>query len=197
MQFRVFLPIFTADGGHLGVYIHFWRSDFDRLSFTICLVGQKTVINLSSIFLGGEVVYRPVYIVVLTLWRPSWTPSWIFDKAPAGITGSFSMLFLMIFGRFPEKFSLGIFFSPSKPNTIRLHAPVHNHTIGFMVIIVYKSFQKWRSKVTFNYNRGSVELPIDEVIVLALLRKSSTISVNIKCTWSTVSALWKPHTSHP
>ena len=33
---------------------------------------------------------------------------------------SFSMLFLMVFGRFPEKFSLGIFFSPSKPNTIRL-----------------------------------------------------------------------------
>ena len=26
----------------------------------------------------------------------------------------------MVFGRFPEKFSLGIFFSPSKPNTIRL-----------------------------------------------------------------------------
>ena len=120
MRFRVVLPIFTADGGHLGVYIHFWGSDFDRLSFTICLVGQKTVISLSSIFLGGEVVYRPVYIVVLTLWRPSWTPSWILEKAPAGITGSFSMLFLMVFGRFPEKFSLGIFFSPSKPNTIRL-----------------------------------------------------------------------------
>ena len=30
------------------------------------------------------------------------------------------MLFLMVFRRFPEKFSLGIFFSPSKPNTIRL-----------------------------------------------------------------------------
>ena len=30
------------------------------------------------------------------------------------------MLFLMVFGRFPEEFSLGIFFSPSKPNTIRL-----------------------------------------------------------------------------
>ena len=30
------------------------------------------------------------------------------------------MLFLMVFGRFPEKFSLGIFFSPSKSNTIRL-----------------------------------------------------------------------------
>ena len=42
------------------------------------------------------------------------------EKAPAGITGSFNMLFLMVFTRFPEKFSLGIFFSPSKPNTIRL-----------------------------------------------------------------------------
>ena len=43
--------------------------------------------------------------------------------APAGITGSFSMLFLMVFGRYPEKFSLGIFF-PLQPvyrsNTIRL-----------------------------------------------------------------------------
>ena len=32
------------------------------------------------------------------------------------------MLFLMVFERFHEKFSLGIFFSPSKPNTIRLEA---------------------------------------------------------------------------
>ena len=32
------------------------------------------------------------------------------EKAPAGITGSFSMLFLMVFGRFHEKFSFGIFF---------------------------------------------------------------------------------------
>ena len=33
------------------------------------------------------------------------------------------MLFLMVFGRYPEKFSLGIFFSPSpdyRSNTIRL-----------------------------------------------------------------------------
>ena len=33
------------------------------------------------------------------------------------------MSFLGVFGRSPEKFSLGIFFSPSKPNTIRLPAP--------------------------------------------------------------------------
>ena len=32
------------------------------------------------------------------------------EKAPAGITGSFSMLFLMVLGRFPEKFGFGIFF---------------------------------------------------------------------------------------
>ena len=82
--------------------------------------------------LGGEVVYKPVYIVVLTFWRPSWTPSWILEKAQAGITGSFSMLFLMVFGRFPEKFSLGIFFSPSKPNTIRLFDGVlwPHHYVG-------------------------------------------------------------------
>ena len=49
-------------------------------------------------------------IVVWTFWRPSWTPSWIMEKAPAGIMRSFSMLFLMVLGRFPEKFSLGIFF---------------------------------------------------------------------------------------
>ena len=30
------------------------------------------------------------------------------------------MSFLGVYGRLPEKFSLGIFFSPSKPNTIRL-----------------------------------------------------------------------------
>ena len=30
-------------------------------------------------------------------------------KAPAGITGSFSMLFLMVLGRFPEKLALAYF----------------------------------------------------------------------------------------
>ena len=44
------------------------------------------------------------------------------EKAPPRITESFSMLFLIVFGRFPEQFSFGIFFSPSKPNTIRLQA---------------------------------------------------------------------------
>ena len=34
----------------------------------------------------------------------------IMGKALAGITGSFSMLFLMVFGRFPEQFSFGVFF---------------------------------------------------------------------------------------
>ena len=32
------------------------------------------------------------------------------EKAPTGITKSFSMLFLIELGGFPEKFSLGIFF---------------------------------------------------------------------------------------
>ena len=41
------------------------------------------------------------------------------EKAPAGITVSFSMFFLRVFGRYPEKFSLGIF-SPFRSNTIRL-----------------------------------------------------------------------------
>ena len=52
-------------------------------------------------------------IAVSTFWRPSWTPSWITEKAPAGITGTFSMLLLMVLGRYPEKFSLGILFPPS------------------------------------------------------------------------------------
>ena len=52
------------------------------------------------------------------------------EKAPAGIMGSFSMLFLMVFGRFPEKFSFGIFFSPSKPNT------------GTIRLIIYISSKK-------------------------------------------------------
>ena len=45
------------------------------------------------------------------------------EKAPAGFTGSFSMLFLMVFGRFPEKFILGILlpFQPDyRSNNIRL-----------------------------------------------------------------------------
>ena len=113
--------------GNLGRFYRFSRpmaaileSYFDWLLFTICPVGYTTVINLLSYFLGDEVVYRHIYIAVLTFWWPSWTPSWILEKAPAGITGSFSMLFLMVFGKFPVKFSLGIFFPPLKPNTIRL-----------------------------------------------------------------------------
>ena len=47
-----------------------------------------------------------------TFRRPSWTPSGIMEKAPAGITGIFSMLFLMVFGRFPKKISFGIFPRP-------------------------------------------------------------------------------------
>ena len=52
-------------------------------------------------------------------------------KATAGITGSFSMLFLMAFGRwFSEKISFGIFFSPSKPNNIRLmHAMLRDRCV--------------------------------------------------------------------
>ena len=114
------LPIFTAAGGHLGSFhpfsgVRFWLSVIHYISSRI-----ENRYKPFVIFLGGEVVYRPVYIAMLTFWRPSWTPSWILKKAPAGITGSFSMIFLMVFGRFPEKFSLGIFFSPLKPNTIRL-----------------------------------------------------------------------------
>ena len=32
----------------------------------------------------------------------------ILEKAPVGITGSFIMFFLMVFGRFPKKFSFGL-----------------------------------------------------------------------------------------
>ena len=91
----------------------------EKSYFTLAMILDFAISPLPP---WGEVVglYQPIYIAVLTFWRPSWTPSWILEKAPAGITGSFSMLFLMVFGRFPEKFSLGIFFSPLKPNTIRL-----------------------------------------------------------------------------
>ena len=62
-------------------------------------------------------------IAVSTFWWPSWTPSWILENAPAGITGSFSMLFLMVFGRYPEKFSMGIFFSPSACLLVSYYSP--------------------------------------------------------------------------
>ena len=52
------------------------------------------------------------------------------------------MLFLMLFGRFPEKFSLGIFFSPSKPNTIRLNSlPLSMVAIPY---IIYESVNNLR-----------------------------------------------------
>ena len=37
------------------------------------------------------------------------------EKAPAGLTGSFSMLSVMVFRRFHEKFSFDIFFPLQNP----------------------------------------------------------------------------------
>ena len=74
---------------------------------------------------------------VLTFWRPSWTPSWIMEKAPAGITGSFSMLFLMVFGRFPEKFSFGIFF-PLQNLILFAYLRFVNKNKESMIIIISK-----------------------------------------------------------
>ena len=60
------------------------------------------------------------------------------EKAPAEITGSFCMLFLIVFGRFLEKFSFGIY-SPLQPdyssNTIRLHT--------WLIIAPYASHDNW------------------------------------------------------
>ena len=45
------------------------------------------------------------------------------EKAPAGITGSFNVLFLMVLGRFPERFSFVHIFPLQhdyRSNTIRL-----------------------------------------------------------------------------
>ena len=53
-------------------------------------------------------------ITVLRFWRPSWTPSWILERAPVGFTGILGMLFLVVLGMFPEKFSFGICFAPSE-----------------------------------------------------------------------------------
>ena len=53
-------------------------------------------------------------ITVLRFWRPSWTPSLILERAPVGFTGSLDMLFLMVLGMFPEKFSFGLCFAPSE-----------------------------------------------------------------------------------
>ena len=53
---------------------------------------------------------------------PTGAFSIIRDGVPVAITGSFGMLFLMVFRNFPEKFSLGIIFSIQtdyRSNTIR------------------------------------------------------------------------------
>jgi len=59
-------------------------------------------------------------ITVSRFWRPSWTPSWILERAPVGFTGILCMLFLVVLRMFPEKFSFGICFAPSESNALRL-----------------------------------------------------------------------------
>ena len=72
-------------------------------------------------------------IAFLTLLGPSWSPSWIIKKPPAEITGSFSMLFLMVFGRFPEKIQHSHIF-PLRPdyrsNTIRQYCQTSKLLVG-------------------------------------------------------------------
>jgi len=63
-------------------------------------------------------------ITVLRFRRPSWTPSWILERAPVGFTGILCMFFLVVLGMFPEKFSFGICFAPSESNALRLLVPV-------------------------------------------------------------------------
>ena len=57
------------------------------------------------------------------------------EKAPAGITGSFNMLFVMVFRRFPEKFSFGIFSPFQNPMLFAYHQKyimyLCYHAIGF------------------------------------------------------------------
>ena len=43
-----------------------------------------------------------------------------FGKTPVGFTGIFGMLFLVVLGMFPEKFSFGICFAPSESNALQL-----------------------------------------------------------------------------
>lgn len=59
-------------------------------------------------------------ITVLRFGRPSWTPSWILERTPVGFTGIFGMLFLVVLGMFPEKFSFVICFAPSESNALQL-----------------------------------------------------------------------------
>src|ERR1700733_15832921 len=61
-------------------------------------------------------------ITVLRFWWPSWTPSWILERTPEGFTGILDMLFLMVLGVFPEKFSFGLCFAPSESNALHLYA---------------------------------------------------------------------------
>ena len=111
-QIKMVVLIFTDNCGHLGdgpcsfhsfLTVRFWYICF--LSFTIM---SSRIENRWGTFCHN-------ILGVLPFWRPSWAPSWIMENVPAGITGSFSMLFVMVFRRFPEKFSLGIFFSLQYP----------------------------------------------------------------------------------
>ncbi len=61
-------------------------------------------------------------ITVLRFWRPSWTPSLILERTLVEFTGILGMLFLVVLGMFPEKFSFGVCFAPSESNALQLMA---------------------------------------------------------------------------
>ena len=59
---------------------------------------------------GGEVVYPPVYIAVLTFWRPSWTPSWILEKLMRESWGFLVCYFQWYLESFLKKLAWAYFF---------------------------------------------------------------------------------------
>ena len=64
------LPIFTANGGHLG----FWYldgSDFDRFFWSFTISSRiETVERHFALIFWGQVVYRPVYYVIVVVMSP-------------------------------------------------------------------------------------------------------------------------------
>jgi len=68
---------------------------------------------------------------IITIRQPFWTPSWIFQNAPGGYLGTFSMLLGIMSRTFPEIFSLLLICLRYKPNAPGLYLSVYHTPIFY------------------------------------------------------------------
>ena len=87
---------------YIGLFTFFYLKSAGRSE---CM-GHNTCKSMGRVLC----VVRRYILGVLTFWRSSWTPSWIMEKAPAGIMGSFSMLFAWYLEGFLKNSALAYFF---------------------------------------------------------------------------------------